>query len=148
VPQKSRMPSSSLEAGMNICFRKNGWGQPICSVQKQSRRLRKPHDMILMQKSLSFSTRVLEAVKHVPKGKVTTYRELARSIGHPGAARAVGNALNKNPHPIKVPCHRVVRSDGRISGYVLGTKRKIELLRREGVMVKNGKVALIYVVRF
>lgn len=60
-----------------------------------------------------------------------TYKEVAAAIGSPTAYRAVGNALNKNPRLGEVPCHRVIRSDGHVGGYVLGAKKKIELLRKE-----------------
>lgn len=60
-----------------------------------------------------------------------TYKEVAMAIGLPKAYRAVGNALNKNPFAPKVPCHRVIRSDGTIGGFASGTKKKIELLKRE-----------------
>jgi len=62
-----------------------------------------------------------------------TYAEVARAIGKPKAARAVGNALNKNRNP-EIPCHRVVRSDGKIGGYNKGTKLKIRLLQSEGAI--------------
>ena len=89
-----------------------------------------------------FQSLVLEFTSKIPKGKVTTYKELARAIGKPKAWRAVANALATNPHPITIPCHRVVRSDGNIGGYELGTKKKIELLRSEGVEIKGNKVSL------
>ena len=89
-----------------------------------------------------FQSLVLEFTSKIPKGKVTTYKELARAIGKPKAWRAVANALATNPHPIRIPCHRVVRSDGNIGGYELGTKKKIELLRSEGVEIKGNKVSL------
>ncbi|MDO8470378.1 MAG: MGMT family protein [bacterium] len=73
-----------------------------------------------------------EAVKHIKRGRTLTYKEVARIIGHPKAFRAVGNALNKNRDP-KVPCHRVIRSDGAIGGYRWGSKKKASLLRKEGV---------------
>ena len=76
----------------------------------------------------------------VPKGKVTTYSFLAQAINQPKAARAVGNALNKNTQAPVIPCHRVVLSDGKIGGYVGGVKKKIFLLQKEGVVVKDGKV--------
>ncbi|MEM0358973.1 MAG: MGMT family protein [Candidatus Hadarchaeales archaeon] len=91
---------------------------------------------------MDLRSRVLELTSLIPKGKVTTYSELARAAGAPGASRAVGRILSRNPHPVKIPCHRVVRSDGRIGGYLLGVKRKVELLRKEGVEVKGGKVDL------
>jgi len=89
-----------------------------------------------------FQASVLELVSKVPKGKVTTYKELARALGKPRTWRAVANALARNPHPIKIPCHRVVRADGKVGGYKLGGKRKVELLLGEGVMINKGKVDL------
>jgi len=87
-------------------------------------------------------SRVLELVSLIPRGRVTTYAELARAAGRPGAWRAVGNLLSRNPRPIEIPCHRVVRSDGRVGGYSLGEGRKVELLREEGVEVRGGRVDL------
>ncbi len=76
----------------------------------------------------------------IPAGKVTTYAELARAAGHPKAARAAGNAVNKNPHAPKVPCHRVVKSNGEVGGYAEGTDKKVKYLAKEGVLVKNGRI--------
>lgn len=89
-----------------------------------------------------FQSRVLELTSRIPKGKVTTYREIARAMGRPKACRAVANALARNPYPIKIPCHRVVRSNGEIGGYASGTKRKMKLLASEGVEIKGQKVQL------
>ena len=80
-----------------------------------------------------FQEKVYNAVKKIPKGRVLTYKEVARLIGSSKAYRAVGNALNKNPFA-SVPCHRVVRSDGEVGGYARGTKVKIKLLKREGAI--------------
>ncbi len=82
-----------------------------------------------------FQRRVLEETRKVPRGQVSTYAEIARRIGNPKAVRAVGQALRRNPIPIVVPCHRVIASDGTLGGYGgnLRDKRKIELLRLEGV---------------
>ena len=96
-----------------------------------------------------FQARVLKIVATIPRGKVTTYKELARAVGCPRAYRAVANALAKNPHPIKIPCHRVVRSDGEIGGYKLGILQKAKLLAAEGVEIRNKKVDLArYMFRF
>jgi O-6-methylguanine DNA methyltransferase len=99
-----------------------------------------------------FSKKVLAVVKRIPKGKVLTYKMVAKLAGFPKAYRAVGNALNKNLHPPKfsskiwegkqIPCHRVIRSDGKIGGYRGGTKRKTYLLKKEGVLIKNGRVVV------
>jgi methylated-DNA-[protein]-cysteine S-methyltransferase len=78
---------------------------------------------------------VLTATAKVPFGRTTTYGELAGKIGHPKAARAVGNALGSNPIPIVVPCHRVLRTGGALGGYAGGLARKKQLLRLEGVLV-------------
>lgn len=77
-----------------------------------------------------FARRVYDVVAHIPRGKTMTYGEVARQAGNPGAARAVGTVLSKNYDP-KIPCHRVVRADGKPGGYNRGTKRKEEILRRE-----------------
>jgi len=91
----------------------------------------------------SFKDKVLEKVKEIPRGKVITYKELAKAMGKPGAVRAVANALGNNSGLVEIPCHRVIRSDGRIGGYALGAKKKKELLASEGVVVdKNDKVDL------
>ena len=93
-----------------------------------------------MNKLTSFEKLVLSAVKKIPKGRVTTYKLLAEKIKHPKAVRAVGNALNKNQELLKIPCHRVVRSDGKISGYKLGVKEKMKILKEEGIEFKNHKI--------
>ncbi|HHX58874.1 MAG TPA: MGMT family protein [Candidatus Moranbacteria bacterium] len=87
-----------------------------------------------------FEKKVLKLLKKVPRGKVITYSKLAKMAGSPRAARAVGNALHKNPDAPVVPCHRVVKSDGALGGYAGGWRRKTKLLREEGVVVKNGKI--------
>ena len=73
----------------------------------------------------------------IPKGKVSTYGDLAKALGNPAASRHVGRILSKNPNPIKVPCHRVVMSNGKIGGYALGTQKKKELLQNEGVIFSD-----------
>jgi len=83
----------------------------------------------------------LKLVKQIPKGKLMTYGEIARELtGSVRAARAVGQAVAKNPYPVVVPCHRVVRSDGGIGGYGSGVEKKIKLLSEEGVEIKGRKV--------
>lgn len=80
----------------------------------------------------SFQKKIYEVVKKIPRGKVLTYKEIAQKSGYPKAWRAVGNVLNKNRDP-EIPCHRVVRADGGAGGYNRGVKKKIELLKKEGV---------------
>jgi methylated-DNA-[protein]-cysteine S-methyltransferase len=89
----------------------------------------------------SFNERCYELLKTVPKGKVVTYKSLAQAMGTK-AYRAVGRAMNKNPHAPIVPCHRVLASNGSLHGFAHGLKRKEEMLKEEGVVVENGKVNL------
>src|SRR3989344_883087 len=89
-----------------------------------------------------FTEEVYWAVKKIPRGRVATYRQVAEALGRPRAFRAVGQALGRNSKLISVPCHRVVFSDGKIGGYVMGKKRKTALLRSEGVKVSNGRIDL------
>jgi O-6-methylguanine DNA methyltransferase len=87
-------------------------------------------------KSKIFREKVLEAVKKIPKGKVLTYKEVAAKAGNAGASRAVGSIMAKNADK-SVPCHRVIRSDGKIGEYNgLQGKSKRELLIKEGVKLK------------
>ena len=73
----------------------------------------------------------------IPKGKVKTYKQVAKAINMPKSARAVANACGKNPYSPKVPCHRVIRSDGSIGGYSApgGSKTKKKLLKKEGFLL-------------
>ncbi len=101
---------------------------------ENSKRILKKADKFM--KENCFQEQVYEVVKKIPKGKVLSYKEVARKAGYPKAWRAVGNILNKNKS-LEIPCHRVIRSDMKIGGFVSGQKRKIELLKEEGVMIKN-----------
>lgn len=83
--------------------------------------------------------RVFKIVKKIPPGKVLTYGEVARRLGDKNLARAVGNALNKNCDKA-IPCHRVVRGDGRVGGFNRGEELKIRLLKGEGVRIEKGKI--------
>lgn len=79
---------------------------------------------------MTFREEVLRVVASIPRGAVMTYKQLAIAAGYPKAARAVGNVLSKN-FDLKIPCHRVIRSDGTPGGYNRGAKRKRELLKQE-----------------
>ena len=87
-----------------------------------------------LSKLTPFERAVLHETAKIPKGQTRTYGEIAKALGKPDAARAVGNALAKNPQPLQIPCHRVVRSDGSSGGYSGrgGARRKRELLESEG----------------
>jgi methylated-DNA-[protein]-cysteine S-methyltransferase len=85
---------------------------------------------------MNFTEKVQALVKKIPKGKVMTYQEVAKKIGHPKSARAVGSVLRKNYDP-KIPCHRVIRSDGKIGNYNRGgMPSKLSLLKKEGYLPK------------
>jgi len=88
-----------------------------------------------MLKGTKFQIIVWNELKKIPRGEVRTYKEIALAIGKPNSARAVANACGKNPIPIEIPCHRVIRSDGHLGGYSskgrLSIKRK--LLKKEGI---------------
>jgi methylated-DNA-[protein]-cysteine S-methyltransferase len=82
-----------------------------------------------------FTQRVLRATAAIPFGSVSSYAGVAADAGSPRATRAAGNALGSNPIPIVVPCHRVLRSGGRLGGYTGGLEKKETLLRLEGVLI-------------
>jgi methylated-DNA-[protein]-cysteine S-methyltransferase len=82
-----------------------------------------------------FTQEVLKATAEVPFGHLTSYRGIAERIGQPSATRAVGNALGRNPIPVIIPCHRIVRSDSSLGGYTGGVQIKERLLTLEGVML-------------
>ena len=87
-----------------------------------------------------FEKKVYTVVKKIPAGKIRTYAWVARKAGAPGAARAVGSALNKNPFPIVVPCHRVVNAGGSPGGYAFGEDLKKRLLELENAFRNKRKI--------
>ena len=88
-------------------------------------------------KGTPFQIKVWKYLRSIPKGKTITYKQLAKAIKMPRATRAVANACAKNPYAPKIPCHRVIRSDGSLGGYSGpgGIKQKIKLLRSEKVKI-------------
>ncbi|MDZ4231529.1 MAG: MGMT family protein [Patescibacteria group bacterium] len=80
-----------------------------------------------------FREKVLMIVSEIPKGKTLSYKQVAGLAGNPGAYRAVGNIMNKNKDT-NVPCHRVIKSDGRIGGYAFGESKKEAILKKEGAI--------------
>jgi methylated-DNA-[protein]-cysteine S-methyltransferase len=83
---------------------------------------------------------VYELLLKIPVGKVSTYGDLAKILGNPSASRVIGRILGKNPNPVKVPCHRVVKSNGKLGGYRYGTDKKKDLLEKEGISIINGTI--------
>ena len=94
----------------------------------------------------SFRDKAYSITRGIPKGKVTTYGQLAKLAGNPKAARAVGVLMRMNQDAPHTPCHRVVASDGSLTGYsgIGGIKRKKEMLINEGVKFKGEKVDLAF----
>ena len=89
---------------------------------------------------MNLEDKVYKKLLEVPLGMVTTYGELARAVGLKNGQRVIGRIMNKNPYPVIVPCHRVIKSNGKIGGYAWGEKIKTNMLSKEGVKIKNGKI--------
>ena len=97
---------------------------------------------------MNFNERVWNACKKIPRGKVSTSKELAHAVNS-NAYRAVGMAMNKNPSGLlnskgkdMVPCHRVVNSQGHLHGFASGLRKKAEMLKKEGIKIKNNRIDL------
>ena len=90
---------------------------------------------------MNLDKKIYKKLLEVPKGKITTYGELAKAVGMKNGQRAVGRIMNKNPYPVIVPCHRVVKSDGKVGGYAYGEEIKSNMLQNEGIEIKNGKIS-------
>jgi len=119
-----------------------------------------------------FQKQVYSLIKKIPKGRISTYGQIARVLGCPNSARLIGRILSQNPYlttsefqkyirnsyirrrfvirrkniarsayVLKIPCHRVVRSNGQIGGYKLGVKKKKKLLRKEGIIIKQNRIS-------
>ena len=122
-------------------------GSPIRALTEQIQRFLEGNavdfqlDLIDLEGCSEFQRRVLLAEYKIPRGWVSTYGRIARSLGMPNAARAVGTALARNPFPILVPCHRAIRSNGELGGFRGGLEMKRALLELEGVELSaTGKV--------
>ena len=89
---------------------------------------------------MNLEQQVYKKLIEVPKGKITTYRELAKAVGLKNGQRVIGQIMKKNPYPGIIPCHRVVKSDGMIGGYAYGGDVKTNMLRKEGIQIQNGKI--------
>jgi methylated-DNA-[protein]-cysteine S-methyltransferase len=91
--------------------------------------------------AMSFNQKVWALTARIPAGKVATYADIARALKSKGY-RAVGNALNRNPYAPEVPCHRVVGSDGSLTGFASGIDKKRKILKGEGILFRGDKVDL------
>ena len=83
---------------------------------------------------------VYKKLTQVPPGKVTTYLELANAVGLTNGQRAIGQFMKKNPFPVIIPCHRVVKSNGQVGGYAYGGRVKTKMLKKEGIKINDGKI--------
>ena len=86
-------------------------------------------------KGSELQLKVWKYLMKIPKGETRTYLDIAKALKRPNSFRSVANIVGKNPHPIKIPCHRVIRSDGKLGGYSGpgGIKTKKKLLKKEGI---------------
>jgi methylated-DNA-[protein]-cysteine S-methyltransferase len=96
-------------------------------------------DLVRLDLCSAFQRQVLRAEHAIPRGKVSTYNLIARRLGNPRGARAVGTALATNPFPLVIPCHRAIRSDGGLGGYQGGVRMKRALLEMEGVAFRDAE---------
>ncbi len=89
---------------------------------------------------MNLEEKVYRKLMEVPKGRVTTYAELAKAVGLKNGQRVIGRIMNKNPYPVIIPCHRVILSSGKVGGYAWGDNVKTNMLSKEGVKIKDGKI--------
>ena len=122
---QDRFPNAEFEGGDAEFERMVA--EVVGLVEAPAQRLDLPLDI----RGTAFQQRVWAALSAIPSGKTATYKEIAQAIGQPSAVRAVAQACAKNPLAVAIPCHRVVRTDGDLSGYRWGVERKRELIARE-----------------
>ena len=89
---------------------------------------------------MNIETKIYKKLLTVPHGKITTYKELSKSVGLENGQRLVGQIMKKNPFPVIIPCHRVIKSNGDIGGYLFGTNIKKNMLTKEGICIKKNKI--------
>ena len=122
---QDRFPNADFEGGDAEFERMVA--EVVGLVEAPGQRLDLPLDI----RGTAFQQRVWAALSAIPPGKTATYKEIAQAIGQPKAVRAVAQACAQNPLAVAIPCHRVVRTDGDLSGYRWGVERKRELIARE-----------------
>lgn len=89
---------------------------------------------------MNLEQKVYKKLTEVPQGKVTTYVDLAKAVGLKNGQRVIGQIMKKNPYPVIIPCHRVVKSDGKVGGYAFGEDIKTNMLQKEGIKIHDGKI--------
>ena len=89
---------------------------------------------------MNLEQQVYKKLIQVPQGKITTYGELSKAVGLKNGQRVIGQIMKKNPYPVIIPCHRVVKSDGTVGGYAYGGDIKTNMLQKEGIKIHDGKI--------
>ena len=89
---------------------------------------------------MNLDKKVYKKLLEVQEGEITTYGDLAKAVGLKNGQRVIGRIMNKNPYPVIIPCHRVVNSNGKVGGYAYGQDIKSNMLTKEGIEIKNGKI--------
>ena len=89
---------------------------------------------------MTIKKKIYKKLLKIPPGKITTYKELARSVGLENGQRVVGQIMKKNPFPVIIPCHRVVKSNGEIGGYAYGVSIKKSMLVKEGISISKNRI--------
>jgi len=89
---------------------------------------------------LNLEQQVYKKLTQVPQGKITTYGELSKAVGLKNGQRVIGQIMKKNPYPVIIPCHRVVKSNGTVGGYAYGGDIKTNMLQKEGIKIHDGKI--------
>lgn len=139
---ENRLLRIEFESGKTRRGPDPGWRRDDDSLDEAARQLRDyfagarcDFDLALDPRGTEFQLRTWRALRDIPYGATATYADVARAIGKPRAVRAVGAANGRNPLPIVVPCHRVIGSDGSLTGFGGGTDVKRKLLQLEGALV-------------
>jgi methylated-DNA-[protein]-cysteine S-methyltransferase len=140
APAEDTLQRTFVDAVQQTCLPITELGERIQSFLQGEAIVFDP-DIVTLERCAEFQRRVLLAEYGIPRGWVSTYSRIARHLGIPGGARAVGRALATNPFPIIIPCHRAILSNGGLGGFQGGQKMKRALLELEGIEVSHtGKV--------
>lgn len=137
---EDQLASNYSHYELSSCEELDGMAKSIKAFL-EGKEIRFSLDILAMDSCSPFQKAVLHAEYEIPRGKVSTYKLIAQYLGKKNGARAVGNALARNPFPIVIPCHRAIRSDGCLGGFQGGITMKKTLLENEGITVDaNGLV--------
>ena len=120
-----------VEVQPGWCGEASAFADVVLQLNEYFAGQRKVFDLELKPSGTSFQLEVLQALKHIPYGQTASYQDIANAVGRPRAVRAVGSANGRNPLPIVIPCHRVIGSDGSLTGFGGGLRAKQYLLALE-----------------